>query len=186
MITIKFTSGDTVKFNLKDPEREQELYNAWYSMSDTPKFGGKKLRIHTDYGEHIECEVREIEDCVYEQGMYEYSDAEAPKTESPKKVDVDFSEPLPDMPPEFYEKIQELMPVMQEYVSEYMKHIPEENKQKANIFLQRLDELGVSLDFGDSLLYETVRRVMHEEESRIEEHVQAYYEHWKKRQENTQ
>jgi hypothetical protein len=70
-------------FNLKDKDREQGLYYAWYSMSDMSTHQTKKLKIKTDTGEELIFQIKEIQDCQYIDKVHV---PEEPKTEDKTQI----------------------------------------------------------------------------------------------------
>jgi hypothetical protein len=68
---IQLKVGGKIKFfNLKDHEREKNLFEARYAMSDMPKYLSKHLKITTDKDEHLSYTIGEIEDCIFIDADY--------------------------------------------------------------------------------------------------------------------
>lgn len=68
--------GKKIKFNLKEQSREKALFEAWYSMSDMPKYAEAQLKITTDNNEHLLYKIKDISDCSYLDQVYEKKEAE--------------------------------------------------------------------------------------------------------------
>lgn len=77
MIQLK-VGGVTKYFNLKDRGREKSLFEAWYAMSDMPKYLNRIIKITTDKNEHLSYTVGEIEDCIFIDADYVYVEKKDP------------------------------------------------------------------------------------------------------------
>ena len=66
MLVLKLKNGTTKMFSFPSVDREQHFRNAWYAMSDTPKYFDKTLKIKTVEGDEIFYKISEIEECRVE------------------------------------------------------------------------------------------------------------------------
>ena len=69
MITMILKNKETVKFNLKNFDRDQSLYNAWFSMRETEKYKDKKFKITTEQGIFY-YNINDIQSCLFEKFVF--------------------------------------------------------------------------------------------------------------------
>ena len=95
MIILKLKNSTEFKFNLKNFDREKNLYTYWYAVSDMKTYKKKKIKINTD-GKTISYEVGEIVGCEFKEEIYVPLDTENKSDKNTLKnlalnLDMDFN-----------------------------------------------------------------------------------------------
>jgi hypothetical protein len=82
-------------FNLNTPEKEKELFNTWYAMSDMPAYLTKRVKITTDKNEHLFYTIGEISDCLYIDKVWVEENTEVSSTNKEETLDDLYSQLFP-------------------------------------------------------------------------------------------
>ncbi len=179
MIDIKLKSGDHQCFNLKDRKNEKLFRDAWYSMSDTPKYANKELEAVTDKGETHLYKVCEIETCLHTDGIYDYSyevllDDLFEGIENVPRATSSTAEEIKKL-----KEIKELYDQIAGLLNEIVENIPHDHRAKIVLFLQALYDNAVAIDLGDAYLMETLIRVVQGNPQDVPYLVNIYINYWR-------
>lgn len=143
-----------IKFNLKSFEREQSLRTYWYAISDIPKYQDKKIKIKADDGKTTIYKIGDIENCEFKEEKYVRDE---PVMET-KVLNTNIEKLLREWDYDFFK-------------------IPENIKQRAIDFLERLLEENIMPNLQDDFFLETISEVMVQKEIDLGYFIEKYKKH---------
>lgn len=158
---IELTVGDkTLKFNLKNREREKSLYDAWYALSDIPKYRYKKFKITTDKNKILIYEVCEITKCIFTDKEYSESEKETTVARLDKIYEATNDKYLPDnvdieilsveeIYDRYFPSISDFAKELRKTICTLFQGIPKKKLRNVLEFVTRIRKLGYYFDTMD-------------------------------------
>lgn len=184
MLTITLYDDTILRFNLKEPLKENVFRDAWYSMQDIPKAQENKLVIYTDKDISYRYKVNEIKDCVFANMTFLYN---TPAVEKPRKARTNKIQPSAPASDGILNKISVNQDTFNQAINKVIEglmlifeSIPDKYKMNLDIFMDKLKEQGLPLDAFSSEAMGVISDVMTGEEFQIDQYVEKYKELWHK------
>jgi hypothetical protein len=139
MITITLNDNTKKCFNLNNNEREEALYNAWFSMNDDIKYANKRLKITTHKNEVLNLKISEIKNCKHEDCIY----CDNPEVGHIKNRQKKKEEPKPE-------------PSIMDRLNAAQKH---KEEVRIELFLTELRNRNVAINLNDPTLLQILENV---------------------------
>lgn len=177
MVKIDLTNGDVLRMNLKNRSREKALRDAWYAMSDAPKWQGRILRILSYTGNKYELKISDIKNCEYSDIVYDYSMPEVEEiTPPPRKIFENTA--IHKTPSDMVGILKQL----KDTVKDIFEFIPDKYAENMLVFLEGLRNMGTPFETEDIESIEiAVEAMKADDPKKIEECMQKYIKHRNKK-----
>jgi len=160
MVKLELTTGTDVCFNLKSFDREKSLYNAWYSMSDMPKYQYKKFEITTDTDVHFLYAIRDIKNCTVTESVY------IPPP------------PQPQSPPQQDGEEGLLQSALKMLMGRILTRYSSEQKERLSLFYIKLCRRNIKELLPDYETAQLIKGLLSDTKDNIDEYVERYIEYY--------
>lgn len=169
---IKITvNNKEICFNLKNRDREQSLYNTWYSMEDMPKYRDKQLKITTDKNETFLYRIRDIQKCQFIDELYTSKDQKANSEESYEDMTVE------DLFDKFFEFSSDIGGELKKVFCDNFRNVPKAYLKKLFDFSSQVNKRGHTLDSKNPVTTRILLELIHDPSDDVTKYVNLYIEY---------
>jgi len=158
-------------FNLSTPEREKELFNTWYAMSDMPAYLAKHVKITTDKNEQLCYTIGEISDCLYIDKVWVEENTEINSDNRKETLDDLYGQLFP-IELIFTEEMKSLF-------RKTFSILPVHQVKKLFQFTTEIISSGLPLIRDNPIMLELIRDMVHNREGDMTDYAKRYRDSFK-------